>query len=251
MSLDTDDGFVIVRGRPAPYRVRVSPRARHAALHIHPRRGLEVVLPPGAPPNATARLAADLLREKSAWLDRNATDVHRARRRVPLRPGAQLPYRGQWCTLDLVPSARARSSVDLIDTVLRVRTPATTITDADSIRAALERWYRTQARAVLFDRVRALRRPEDGKITRLSVRDQDGCWGSCTQTDAGTGGSLSFNWRLVMAPPAVLDAVVAHELIHLTQPDHSAKFWAALDARFLQHRACRRWLDANAYRLGL
>ena len=246
-ALDGDDGFVIVRGRPAPYRVRVSPRARHAALHIHSRRGLEVVLPPGATPS----LAADLLREKAAWLDRNATDVHRARRRVPMRPGAQLPYRGQWCTLVLVPSAKSRASVDLIADILHVRTPATANTDADAIRATLERWYRARARSVFFNRVRALRQSEDGKIVRLSVRDQDGCWGSCTGGSSIDGGSLSFSWRLVMAPPAVLDAVVAHELVHLTQPDHSHSFWAALDARFPQHRACRRWLDANAYRLGL
>ena len=64
-------------------------------------------------------------------------------------------------------------------------------------------------------------------------------------------GAAELQLALVMAPPAVLDAVVAHELLHLTQPDHSAAFWSRLDARFPRHRACRRWLDANAYRLTL
>ena len=52
-----------------------------------------------------------------------------------------------------------------------------------------------------------------------------------------------------MAPPDVLDAVVVHELVHLTIADHSDHFWSALQARFPRHKACRRWLDANAYRL--
>ena len=146
------------------------------------------------------------------------------------------------------------SANDQIDGTLRVHTPA--VSDTDTIRVTLERWYRAQARPLFLERVRALRQPRDGRIVRLSVRDQDGCWGSCT---AGTqlegaqtgGGRLSFNWRLIMAPPPVLDAVVAHELVHLTQPDHSKQFWATLDARFPRHRACRHWLDANAYRLRL
>ena len=110
----------------------------------------------------------------------------------------------------------------------------------------LTEWYRARAREHLIESVRRLHDPADGRVRRLSVRDQDSCWGSCSPK-----GGLSFNWRLVMAPPLVLDAVVAHELAHLTQLDHSSQFWASLDARFPRHRACRRWLDANAYRLTL
>ena len=54
-----------------------------------------------------------------------------------------------------------------------------------------------------------------------------------------------------MALPPVLDAIVVHELVHLTVPDHSRRFWRAMDERFPQHRACRRWLHHNGPRLTL
>ncbi len=60
-------------------------------------------------------------------------------------------------------------------------------------------------------------------FTTLSVRDQRTRWGSCSG-----GGRLSLNWRLVMAPPAVLRYVVLHELTHLVEPNHSPRFWARL-----------------------
>lgn len=238
MTTPIADGSVIVRGWPAPFHVRRSKRARRASLRIHPRRGIEVVLPVGA----SDRVVTGLLRDQSAWLDRHADDVHRAQRTVDLSNDTPLPVRGEWPRLCI---QRARSpKVTLADGRLRIDTP--TPRDEQAIRAQLERWYRSLARAVIHQRIDALVQPRDGAVRRVSIRDQDTCWGSCTE-----GGSLSFNWRLVMAPPPVLDAVVTHELVHLRILDHSPAFWRALDARSADHRRCRAWLDANAYRLGL
>ncbi|MGJ8611969.1 MAG: M48 family metallopeptidase, partial [Octadecabacter sp.] len=62
-------------------------------------------------------------------------------------------------------------------------------------------------------------------------------WGSCSSV-----GDLMYSWRLVMAPPAVLNYVAAHEVAHLQHMDHSARFWAAVDRLFPDHQACRDWL---------
>ena len=236
-----------LRGHDVPYTLRRSTRARRAAVHIHPRRGVEVVLPAGLPETD----APALLHEKRAWLERHAGEILRAGRRPPLRPGLPLPYRGAWLPLHLVQAPRTR--ITLTNDALRVALPDPpdpNPTDADSdpatLRRALTDWYRARAREQLLNALRRLQDPADGRVRRLSVRDQSTCWGSCS-----AAGTLSFNWRLVMAPPPVLDAVVAHELVHTTQLDHSPAFWARLDARFPRHRACRRWLDANAYRLTL
>ena len=231
---------VLVAGRPAPYTVRRSARARRAALHIHPRRGIEVVLPDGVP----GADAPALLREKAAWLERHALDIHRARPRPPLQPGTTLPYRGHWLRLRRPQAGRPAVAADLTAATLDLRLPHPH--DEQAPRRTLLAWYRRRARQHLLASLRSLRHPSDHPLRRLSVRDQDTCWGSCS-----SGGGLSFNWRLVMAPPPVLDAVVAHELVHLRLLDHSPAFWTALDARFPRHRACRRWLDANAYRLDL
>ena len=237
MSTPSYDGTVVIRGEPAPYRVRYSRRARSPSLRIDTRRGLEVVLPDGAP----AVNVAHLLQEQSSWLDRHADDVHRAGRVIPMRTGTELPIRGGWAALEIVRGKRPH--VSYADATIRV-VSASPDNDA-ALRDQLERWFRVQARAVVSERVEALRRSTDGPIKRVTIRDQATCWASCSAR-----GTLSFNWRLVMAPPDVLDAVVTHELVHLRIADHSSRFWRALDQRFPRNGACRRWLNANAYRLG-
>ena len=230
---------ILVGGRPITYTILRSTRARHSSIQIHPRRGLEVVLPQRAP----ITTAATLLRKEARWLAKHADELHRATHTPPpLQTGARLPLRGHWYTIALHPSPTPRA-VRTGDTLL-VFTPHSH--DPTAVRAQLERWYRNLARHYITDRVHTLRDTSGPPITRITIRDQQTRWASCSNN-----GSLSFNWRLVMAPPPVLDAVVAHELVHLTIPNHSRRFWSTLDQRFPQHRACRRWLHHNGPRLTL
>jgi predicted metal-dependent hydrolase len=78
------------------------------------------------------------------------------------------------------------------------------------------------------------------KPKRIQIRDQRSRWGSCSTT-----GTLSFNWRLVLAPFEVLDYVVVHELCHMREPNHSGKFWKLVEARRPDWRAQRDWLDEH------
>jgi predicted metal-dependent hydrolase len=80
--------------------------------------------------------------------------------------------------------------------------------------------------------------PELGvEVQRVQIRDQRSRWGSCS-----TRGTLSFNWRLVLAPFEVLDYIVVHELCHLRVPNHSRRFWKLVEARRPDWRAQRDWL---------
>jgi predicted metal-dependent hydrolase len=84
----------------------------------------------------------------------------------------------------------------------------------------------------------------DVEYERIAIRDQRTRWGSCSRR-----GTLSFNWRLVLAPHAVLDYVVVHELCHLREPNHSARFWklvAAARPAFAEERA---WLRRHGWEL--
>jgi predicted metal-dependent hydrolase len=76
--------------------------------------------------------------------------------------------------------------------------------------------------------------------TRIEIRDQRSRWGSCS-----TRGTLSFNWRLVLAPFEVLDYVVVHELCHLREPNHSRRFWKLVEARRPDWREQRDWLHEH------
>ena len=80
----------------------------------------------------------------------------------------------------------------------------------------------------------------DVRVKRLSIRDQTSRWGSCT-----SAGSLSFSWRLILAPPFVLDYLAAHEVAHLVEMNHSPRFWKVV-ARICNHvERAKRWLDAE------
>jgi predicted metal-dependent hydrolase len=78
----------------------------------------------------------------------------------------------------------------------------------------------------------------------IAIRDQRTRWGSCS-----TRGTLSFNWRLVLAPPAVLGYVVVHELCHLREPNHSPRFWALLEAARPGYRPEKAWLRRHGWEL--
>ncbi len=75
---------------------------------------------------------------------------------------------------------------------------------------------------------------------RVQIRDQRSRWGSCSTT-----GTLSFNWRLVLAPFEVLDYVVVHELCHMREPNHSGRFWKLVEGRRPDWRTHRDWLDRH------
>ncbi|MBI4060432.1 MAG: M48 family metallopeptidase [Elusimicrobia bacterium] len=76
---------------------------------------------------------------------------------------------------------------------------------------------------------------------RVSVKDQRTLWGSCTRE-----GHLNFSWRLALAPEAVLDYLIVHELAHRAQMNHSRRFWEIVERVCPAHRSHRRWLRKNA-----
>lgn len=79
---------------------------------------------------------------------------------------------------------------------------------------------------------------------RIAIRDQRTRWGSCSSR-----GTLSFNWRLVLAPPEVAEYVVVHELCHLREPNHSPRFWQLVAAARPGYREQRRWLAEHGWEL--
>ena len=79
---------------------------------------------------------------------------------------------------------------------------------------------------------------------RLTVRDQRSRWGSCS-----SNACLSFNWRLVLAPHDVLDYVVVHEVCHLVELNHSARFWKLVERRRPSYRDSKQWLDEHGWEI--
>jgi predicted metal-dependent hydrolase len=224
------------------YEVRRSDRARRARLTVDPAGRVVVVLPR----RATLHAAAELVARHEAWLERHVARAREAGARLASRPpldgGRVLRVHGSPLRVEVVDglAGRVRGSVVLAGDRLVVRSGR----DGAAVATLLEGWLRARARAVLAERVaeRAVRMGvAPGRVT---VRDQRSRWGS-----ASASGALSFSWRLVLAPPDVLDAVVVHELAHLVVRDHSPAFWAVVRRHAPHADAARAWLRRHGHEL--
>jgi predicted metal-dependent hydrolase len=102
---------------------------------------------------------------------------------------------------------------------------------------AVERWYRRAAKAEIAPRLDAAVARAGVTYNGLTIRSQKTRWASCS-----ANGAMSFNWRLLLAPVAVLDYVVEHEVCHLEVMDHSPRFWRLMESRVPDWRDHARWL---------
>jgi predicted metal-dependent hydrolase len=225
------------------YTVRRSSRARRARLSVGEDGQTIVVLPARMP----LREAALLVERHADWLERQLARVaqmHAALgERSALGEGRILqvggtPYRT--AIVDLPAARPARGRVDVVGDQLIIRPGH----DGRDPARLLEPWLREAAREALAERVDERALGLGVRPRRISIRDQRTRWAS-----ASADGSLSFSWRLILAPPEVLDAVVVHELAHLRVRGHSPAFWALVERHAPGTRAARRWLRAHAHEL--
>lgn len=110
----------------------------------------------------------------------------------------------------------------------------------------MEKRYRNSARDIFTKRVAYYHQFTGGNYTSITIRDQKSRWGSCSSR-----GTLSFNYRLVFAPPKVLDYVVVHELCHLTHMNHSKDFWNLVGQVMPEYKEYKKWLREHGQELNL
>lgn len=209
--------------------LRLSARARRYRLLVA-RDGSPVLTVP-----RTGRLA-----EAEAFLDRNLgwldARLRRAPRPVPLAPGAVLDLRG--VAHRVVPTGRLRGRVtpaeDNGERLLLV--PGA----PEHLGRRLFDWLKAEALQDLRVRVAAHAATLGVSVKRVGIRDQSSRWGSCSSS-----GNLSFNWRLVLAPPFVLDYLAAHEVAHLREMNHAPAFWAEVRRTLPDMDRGRAWIKAN------
>lgn len=112
--------------------------------------------------------------------------------------------------------------------------------DAPQLTEAQRQLYREKSREVFEQKAAYYARIMDVSYERIAIRDQKTRWGSCSAKK-----NLNFNWRLILAPAGVLDYVVVHELAHLREMNHSARFWAVVEGTMPDYRKYRNWLREN------
>lgn len=212
------------------YTVRRSTRARRVRVNVRTHTDVEVVLPA----HASERAAAAAIRELAPWIERRLFEGRQALARVAER-GGTVPYLGT--PLLLVPQpGRTRAH----------KKEGKLFVPMGDHRPAVERLYRRLARPEIAGRLDAAVASIGVSYKGLSIRAQSTRWASCSAK-----GSMSFNWRLLLAPEAVLDYVVWHEVCHLDVRDHSPRFWALVERRCPGWREQRDWLRRHGATLML
>jgi hypothetical protein len=182
-----------------------------------------------------------LVRSKAEWIRRaqETARVRHAERPVHrYAAGETFLLRGEPCRLEIVEGRRPDLEFDGVFRLARSGGPRG--------KALFEAWYRRRAAEVFAERAAFWGGRMGVRPARLLLSGARTKWGSC---DAR--GTVRLAWRLVMAPPAVLDYVVVHELAHLSVRGHSRRFWDRVEAFDPDYRAHRRWLAERGHTLGL
>jgi predicted metal-dependent hydrolase len=186
------------------------------------------------PPRGSFRAACEFAEKHGAWI---AARLDRLPRAAPFEHGVEIPLRG------VVHAIAHRRSA---------RGTVWTETDRDGRRLLCVAGYAGHVARRITDHLKreakrdleaAVARYTDRlgvKVRRISIRDQASRWGSCS-----TSGALSFSWRLVLAPRFVLDYLAAHEVAHLVEMNHSARFWRLLGRICPDMERAKAWLDLH------
>jgi predicted metal-dependent hydrolase len=203
-----------------------------------------------APMRVSLRSIEDFLLRRRGWLTRQlAAQALRADQSVrQYGSGEAVRFLGERLALLIRESTNGtmghvRALIGAIEVSVG---PATDADRRSAVIAALECWYRSEAEAELRRRVAHYTPLVHAPPVTIKIGSQKHLWGSCSPK-----GALRFNWRLIMAPPPVVDYVVVHELCHLRHPHHQKPFWDAVGAVLPDYRERRAQLrrDGDSYRL--
>jgi predicted metal-dependent hydrolase len=219
-----------IDGRWLSVKVRLNPRARRMIVKVNPANGEISVT---APTRTGAAAALDFARREQSWI---AGQLAKALAPVSLQPGAVVPFRG--VPHEIRGAAKGQAPVWREDGSILVRGQ-----QGHAPRRVLD-FLKVQAREVLAERAMQHAARLGVKPSRITVRDTQSRWGSCSSVR-----SLSFSWRLILAPDFVLDYVVAHEVAHLREMNHSPRFWAHVRALVPDLETPQAWLKSHGREL--
>jgi predicted metal-dependent hydrolase len=204
-------------------------RARKYILRVRPDGTVRVTVPRGG-----SRAEAQRFLERHAvWVEEERARVRAAHVTPIWTAGATMWLRGEPVTIRLDES-RGRHFARYGDRAVRIPS------DAIDLRRHIERDLRLLARQALGARLRELAAEHGLAVPRISIRNQQSRWGSCSRD-----GRIALNFRLVQMPTFVSDYVLVHELMHLKQQNHSRRFWRLVEQACPSFREAEKWLERH------
>ena len=227
---ENNTAVTLPSGKTAIVNIRRSRRSRRVTLRIAPGTAQpELVLPRGL----SEKKGISFLHEKVDWLDERLAKYPDP---VPFNKGEIVPFLGELLTIHHIEARRAdvRKEQDR----LVVTAPPSHLS------RAVRDWYKREAGSEITILAKQKSAMLDRPYGRLTIRDTKSRWGSCS-----TKGDLSFSWRVVMAPSYVLDYLVAHEIAHLVEMNHSVRFWNIVENLADNFERGRNWLRLKGHEL--
>jgi predicted metal-dependent hydrolase len=219
-----------IDGEPVSVVIRHNPRARRLIIKVHPTTGEVTVV---APSKRALDHALDFARSEEAWIKRRLAKVPRL---VELALGATVLFRGK----DHVVSAGVRGPAPVwVEEEAGARFIRVSGRAEHAPRRLID-FFKREARQTLAVRTVEMAESIGTRPARISVRDTQSRWGSCS-----TERSVSYSWRLILAPPFVLDYVVAHEVAHMRHMNHGPRFWKLVKDLSPTSDAAQEWLNLN------
>ena len=210
------------------------------AIHIDPFKGVIV----RAPKRTRESEIRQLLEKKISWINKHLALTRQKASEIPrhnFMAGDIFLFKGE--NYSLVFESAKKNHIDIAGHYIIVGLKPDI--PQEKIPEILKKWYISQARKIFNERVLVYSRGLGVEPARIAVRGQSKRWGSCSAK-----GNLNLNWKLVMAPPDILDYVVVHELCHLKHPNHQSEFWKLLGSIMPDYAVRRDWLKQNGHKLG-
>ncbi len=195
-----------------------------------------------APIGVAESVLVGFLREKSAWVVRKIQEQQTRQASQPA-PVVAVYHTGSALALmdehlHLVIGEGSRAAVARYDSDLHLLlSRRVSAAPQTQIRALLSRWYEQQALHILTAKTQQLCMQLGLVCQQVKVRATRSKWGHCT-----SAGVIQYNWQILLAPEAVVDYLVAHEVCHLRHHNHSPAFWALVASVCPEYAALRRWL---------
>lgn len=218
-----------------PARLSVNPRARRLSIRIDTRAGEAVLISP------SHRGLGDVIafaRTRRAWMREKLAQQEEG---LPFVPDALVPLRGQTVRLRATGGVGAARLYDSDPGGWLIRSGGEGEAFGRRIEALMRRLAREDLTARTLHHLNTLGLPP----VTLSIGDAGSRWGSCSPHNR----SIRYSWRVIMAPPEILDYLAAHEVAHLVHADHSPAYWAVVQKLYGDHRPARRWLRTHGARL--
>jgi predicted metal-dependent hydrolase len=221
-------------------RIRRHRQARRYTLRIH-AASREVILT--MPPRGSLREAKQFAQKHGGWI---AARLHRLPEAAPFADGTVVPLRG---LAHRIAHRAGRRGTVWTENGAGSEPLLCVAGEAPHLHRRVSDYLRREAQRELDVASRRAAATLGVAIRRISVRDQSSRWGSCSTT-----GVLSYSWRLILAPPFVLDYLAVHEVAHLVEMNHSARFWRLVDRLCPDAGRAKTWLDlhgSDLHRYGL